>query len=104
MCKVTGMVRREELNGKDAEIVGFDESSGRCHADIAGVGRASLQPTNLLLPAGARGKVHGLTSDAGSKWNEKVGKVLSFDEASGRYLLQMTADNELRIKPANLAL
>ena len=34
----------------------------------------------------------------------QVGKVLSFDEESGRYLLQMSAEDQLRIKPQNLTL
>ena len=42
-CEVTGMVNRAELNGKSATLVRYDEEKGRIHADIQGVGRASLQ-------------------------------------------------------------
>jgi len=101
-CEVLGMQNREELNGRSATLVGYDEDKGRFHADIAGVGRASLLPTNLILPKGARGTVVGLTSAAGSKWNEQVGKVLSFDKETGRYTLEMTLEDQLRIKPQNL--
>ena len=48
-CTVVGMQNRPELNGKSATLVGFDEDKGRIHADIGGVGRASLQPANLRL-------------------------------------------------------
>ena len=102
-CEVTGMVNRAELNGKSATLVGYDEEKGRIHADIQGVGRASLQKENLILSAGCRGKVFGLTSESGSKWNEQVGKVVSFDREAGRYVLEMTATEQLRIKPGNLA-
>ena len=101
-CEVTAMQNRPELNGKNATVVGFDEERGRYHGDIEGVGRASLQPTNLILPKGARGKVVGLTSDAGSKWNDQVGKVISFDREAGRYVVEMSREDQLRIKPANL--
>ena len=66
------------------------------------MGRASLQPANVILPKGARGKVVGLTSDTGSKWNDKVGKVLSFDREAGRYVVEMTREDQLRIRPQNL--
>jgi len=102
--EVTGMQNRPELNGKLATIVGYDEEKNRYHADIMGTGRASLQLSNLILSAGTRGKVTGLTSESGSKWNDKVGQVVSFDREAGRYLLQMTADDQLRIKPVNLKL
>ena len=101
-CSVTGMQNRPELNGKSATIVGFDGDKGRYHADIAGVGRASLQAQNLILGAGSRGKVEGLTSEAASKWNGQIGKVVSFDHEAGRYVLEMTREEQLRIKPANL--
>jgi len=103
-AQVVGMQNRAELNGQKATIAGYDAERDRYHADIAGVGRASLQLSNLILPAGTRGRVHGLTSDSGSKWNDKVGKVMGFDAEAGRYQLQMTADEQLRIKPQNLKL
>ena len=34
----------------------------------------------------------------------QVGKVLSYDRESSRYLLQMTDADQLRIKPQNLTL
>ena len=103
-AQVVGMQNRAELNGQKATIAGYDAERDRYHADIAGIGRASLQLTNLILPAGTRGRVHGLTSDSGSKWNDKVGKVMGFDAEAGRYQLQMTTDEQLRIKPQNLKL
>jgi len=104
-AEVVGMQNRAELNGQAASVVGYDAEKDRYHADIAGIGqRASLQIVNLILPKGTRGRVHGLTSDSGSKWNDKVGKVLGFEAESGRYLVQMTTDEQLRIKPQNLKL
>merc|ERR1719359_872736 len=84
-CHVTGMQNRQELNGKNASIVGYDEAKGRYHADITGVGRASLQGVNLILPAGAR-------------WNDQVGKILSYDTEAGRYVIEMSREDQLRIK------
>jgi hypothetical protein len=93
-----------EIEGKRATVCGYDEDRQRYLADIIGVGRASLQLANLVLPAGARGKVVGLTSAAGSKWNDQIGCVLAFDREAGRYLVRMTRDDQLKIKPVNFRL
>lgn len=69
---------------------------------MQGVGRASLQRSNLIWPAGTRGRVFGLTSEAGSKWNDQIGKVVSYDREAARYQLQMTASDQLKIRPDNL--
>ena len=71
----TGLSQRPELNGKSACVVDYDVENDRYYADIEGVGRASLQLINLILPVDTRGKVVGLTSEKGSRWNDKVGKV-----------------------------
>lgn len=96
------MQNRPELNGKTATTVGYDADKERYHADIAGVGRASLSLTNLILPADARVRVKGLTSEGGSKWNDKIGKVLSFDREAGRYLVELSKDDQLRVRPVNI--
>ena len=100
------------LDGKTALVVGYDEATDRYVADLRGGDtrggeRASLQPSNLILPVGARGKVVGLMSAAGSKWNGQIGAVVDFDREAGRYVVQMTAGREgdqLKIKPPNFRL
>jgi len=101
-AEVSGMQNRGDLNGKTATVVGYDEEKERYHADVQGVGRASLQRSNLIWPAGTRGRVFGLTSEAGSKWNDQIGKVVSYDREAARYQLQMTASDQLKIRPDNL--
>ena len=93
-----------ELNGKAATISGYDEKTDRYQVDIRGAGRHPLQLDNLILPAGARGKVRGLTSAAGSKWNDHVGQVMSFDRDAGRYVVQVTREDQVKIRPVNLRL
>jgi hypothetical protein len=103
-CEVTGMQNRAELNGKSATIAGYDATKQRFHADIPGIGRASLLLSNLILSSGTRGRVFGLTSETGSRWNDKVGTVLSFDREAGRYLMEMSKTDQLKIKRDNLSL
>ena len=93
---------RIELNGKQAIVTAHYGAMDRFLCDVQGVGRTSLELAWLLLPAGTRGKVHGLTSDVGSRWNDRIGNVLSFDRDAGRYVVQMSRDDQLRIRPINL--
>ena len=77
------------------------------HVRLAGVGgmdsgTISLQPANLILPNGCRARVTGLVSQP--QWNQRVGKVLDFDRVRGRYLVQMSRDDQLSIKLENLVL
>ena len=79
----------------------------------------ALQPANLILPKGAhaqpnpapapapsqaqpgaRGRVVGLVS--GAQYNARIGKVVDYDGDSGRYLVELDAENQLRVKRGNL--
>ena len=105
--EVTGMQNRTEYNGRKAEVCDYDAGRGRYHVRLAGVGgmdsgTISLQPANLILPNGCRARVTGLVSQP--QWNQRVGKVLDFDRVRGRYLVQMSRDDQLSIKLENLVL
>jgi len=100
--EVAGMQSRAELNGKHGSVIGFDETKERYHVQISGQSPMGMQGTNLIFPPTTRVRVQGLKS--GAQWNEKIGKVLEFDRASWRYLVQMTEQDQLRIKPENIRL
>jgi len=95
-------MQKIELNGKDARIEAYDEERGRYHAAVNGTGKVALQPNNLILPVGARAQIVNLTK--GTQWNSKVGKVLEYDRQEGRYLVQMSEEQQLRVKLENLLL
>ena len=58
-------------------------------------------PTTAPYPQpGARGRVVGLVS--GAQYNARVGKVVDYDGAAGRYLVQLDAEHQLRLKLGNL--
>ena len=42
----------------------------------------------------------GLVS--GAQYNARVGKVVDYDGAAGRYLVQLDAEHQLRLKLGNL--
>ena len=64
----------------------------------------ALPPANVLLPSGTRGRVVGLSSAAAAQYNNRVGKVLEYDREAGRYVVQLSDEHQLRVKPANLML
>lgn len=101
--EVTGMQSQTGMqhNGRQGDIEGFDESSGRYHVRLA-TQVVALQPANVILPKGARGRVVGLNS--GAQYNGRVGKVLDFDREAGRYTVELDGSNQLRVKLANLVL
>jgi len=100
-AEVINMQSRPECNGERVGIKDFDEAKGRYHALLKGQ-MAALQPCNVILPKGVRARVVGLTG--APQWNDKVGKVLDFDRDKGRYLVQMTDEQQLRVKLENLLL
>ena len=63
-----------------------------------GADERRLEPTNLILLKGARGKVVGHPE---KKWNGCIGKVLGFDAEANCYTLMMAAmagDKRPRVK------
>jgi len=94
-CEVTGMQSKPELNRQRGVVRDFDAAKGR-YVLALGAQAVSLKPENLILPKGARAKVVGLVSQP--QWNGKVGKVLEFDREKRRYVVQMTADQQLSLK------
>lgn len=97
---------RPDLNMKEGTIEAWDEKDQRYEVLVAG-SRVKLPMTNIMLPAGARCCVHGLTSAA--QHNGTLGRVVGFDEdESGRYDIEY-ADKAgalacLRVERANVRL
>ena len=60
----------------------------------AGTPRVHVRPCNVILPAGARATVTGLTG--APEHNGVVGRIASHDDAKGRYVLEIEAGGELR--------
>jgi len=92
----------------DAEIIDFEEEKGelmlQCEGETDTI-RAKLDDVEaLVLLAGARVMVHGLQSESAQQWNEHMGAIVEFDEAAGRYLVQVSATAQLKLRPQNLRL
>eukprot|EP00316_Scyphosphaera_apsteinii_P020706 CAMPEP_0119310288 /NCGR_PEP_ID=MMETSP1333-20130426/18585_1 /TAXON_ID=418940 /ORGANISM="Scyphosphaera apsteinii, Strain RCC1455" /LENGTH=350 /DNA_ID=CAMNT_0007314445 /DNA_START=18 /DNA_END=1070 /DNA_ORIENTATION=+ len=100
-AEVIGMQSKPEYNGQSVHVTDFDEDKGRYHVKVKG-DLAALQPQNLILPDGTRARIVGLTSQP--QWNQRVGKVLTFDRSKRRYLVQVSDEQQLSVKLENLLL
>ena len=108
-CRGVQSETQATLDGKTALVVGHDAEKGRYlvdlrGGDVRGGQRTSLEPANLVLPSGARCKVAGLASAGAAKWNGHIGAIVEFDREVGRYVVQMTREEQLKIRPVNLVL
>ena len=59
---------------------------------IGGSEWVDVRPPNVILPAGARATVTGLTGAA--QYNGAVGHILSYDVESGRYVVELWVDED----------
>lgn len=62
----------------------------------------TVAPAQVVLAAGARVEVLGLVGAA--QFNGKIGQILSHDAESGRYLVQVRQDKQLKLKRENVVL
>jgi len=65
----------------------------------------SVRPGNIVLPTGTKARIIGLASASAAHYNNSWGAIKSFDEESGRYLLQVdAAGKQLKLKRENVVL
>ena len=99
------MTIRPELNGEVAKIVGFDAESQSYRLELAEEAAEEwdgiVSPECVVLPDQTIAIVLGLKSAA--QHNGKWAKILSYDASSGRYVAQIDASTQLKLKRQNLS-
>merc|ERR1712048_341213 len=95
--EIHGLQSKPELNGKRAEVLGFDTNAGRYMALSQGPSPAmlSLQPGNCIVDEGTAVHLHGLSSEA---FNGALACVLEVDRAAGRYRVQCRDGKQIKVK------
>jgi hypothetical protein len=85
---VMSLEGRAELNGRKGLIDGWDGDRERYEVVLwdANTSRVKLLPRNVMLPHGARGRVHGLVG--APQHNGCLGRVTDYDDDVGRYTLE----------------
>jgi hypothetical protein len=101
--KLTNLEGRVDLNGCSATIVGWDEGKQRYQIRVTPRGGTVttmlIRPGNVVLPKSTRIRVDGLTG--APQYNNRWGQITQFDEAAGRYVVDLGGGNTLRLKLEN---
>merc|ERR1719263_830661 len=104
-ARVRGVESKPELNGATGTVVAHDAAKGRYTVLVKAAGAArtqavSLQPQNVVLPAGVCVRIEGLVK--GEQYNGEHGTIASFDEESDRYVVRLAGEKQLKLKSENV--
>jgi hypothetical protein len=96
-----GIESQPEMNGKKGTIIAWNDHKGRYQVYLIDMAKVlSLRPTNVVLENGTVAHIVGL--QAKPQLNGKFGTIKSWDRASNRYDVQISADQILRLKAENV--
>lgn len=102
--EIVGLENKPELNNRIADVVAYDEASGRYAVRLKrrlpdGMEVLSIQPSNVVLGLGTRVIVQGLSN---AQFNGQMAQVSDFDRAALRYTVQCQNGKQIRIKMDNV--
>lgn len=98
VVRLTGL-SANYLNEKQGVILSYLPDKERYNIQVEGK-RMALKPDNVRVPNGCAVKIDGL--NGAQKWNNKWGTIMEFDEEAGRYVIQITDQQQLRVRPPNI--
>jgi len=96
-----GLDSEPDLNGKSGTLLKYDALKDRYAVRLAAVRRTlSVKADNVKLPKGSVVTIRGVV--AKPALNGRRGTVAGFDAEGGRYLVQTSKDEQLKLKPQNV--
>ena len=101
--RIVGLVGRKDLNGKQGYLGGFNAQAKR-HQVALSQGKTTevevvaIKPINVIYPDSTRVRIDGLKT---VRHNGRCGMVLKHDNDSGRYSVQVSRDEILKLKREN---
>lgn len=99
--KLHGIESQPSLNGQRGTIVAWSDVKERYNIHVMQIGKiVSLKPTNVILENGTVGMMTGLQSKP--ELNGRYGTIKNFNPSTGRYDVQLSADQILRLKLENV--
>lgn len=101
-CSVTivGIESQPQLNGKSAQIVGFNEQQGqvrytvRLKEKVEGRQAIAAQPRNVILAKGTRVVLQGLKDE---QFNGKMAKIIEIHEDASRYTVSCDDGRQIKV-------
>jgi hypothetical protein len=99
--KLHGLESKPEWNGERGTIIAWDQKNERYNVYVMKLSKAmGLKPANVILDTGTVGMITGLQSKPGL--NGKYGTIKGFNNNSGRYDVQLSKSQILRLKLENI--
>lgn len=91
----------ESLNGKSGTLLKFDPAKDRYTVSLNALRRVlSVRPDNIVLPPGTCVTIRDVQSKP--QLNGKRGTVRTFDRESGRFVVQLSPTEQVKLRPANV--
>ena len=99
--RLHGIESQPTFNGKRGTIVAWSDHKERYNIHVMDLRKiVSLKPANVILENGTVGMINGLQSKP--ELNGRYGTIKNFNEDSGRYDVQLSPDQILRLKLENV--
>ena len=96
-----GIESQPDLNGRKGTVISWNGHKERYSIYIMDLSKVvSLKPANVVLENGTVGHIIGLLSKP--ELNGRLGTIKSWNRESGRYDVQLSADQVLRLKLENV--
>lgn len=87
-------------SGSRGSLLDFEDESSCYRIDVGGCERMVLAE-DMRLPPGTVARVVGLASDQGQMLNDRLGRIVTFEEESKRYVVDL-GDGRRKLKPVNM--
>lgn len=97
--EIVGIASKPEYNGKLGNISSYKD--GRLIVQVAGGRAMALKGDKIIVPNGTRVTLQNLSTE---KYNGIQGNVLEYDRTAGRYTVQTSGGQNIRVKRENCKL
>lgn len=98
--EIFGLGKSPELNGQMGTLFDRNLNADRYNVRAHNGKTVSVQPGNVILPVGTSVVVVGLTK--GAQYNGRGGRVQAVDRAAGRYQVEVSPSEHVRVKFENV--
>lgn len=85
----------------ESTLLDYNDDEEQFIVEGGGENSRMVKAESLRLPNGTIIRVRGLTSEKGSKLNERLGRIVAWDETEERYVIDLW-DQKLKMKPTNV--
>merc|ERR1719375_1687433 len=85
----------------EVTLYDYDEEAQAFRVRRAGGEGELARPEDIRLPNRTTIRVDGLQSEKGKAFNDRLARIVGFDEAEGRYVVDFGGNELLKVRPGN---